>query len=129
VVAPTRRRTPIVVIAGAEARDLDRNIPELASEGPREVFFLESSGLKATASVARAIEALAPCDICLLAWPCLVTSRWLKRLRGAAYSDSICAGASALADAGTPLALDDAACSGASSTSPPTTSWSAGWRR
>jgi len=109
VFARTGRRTPIVVIAGAEARDLDRNIPELASEGPREVFFLESSGLKATASVARAIEALAPCDICLLAWPCLVTSRWLQRLRGAAYSDSSCASASALADAGTPLALDGGA--------------------
>jgi glycosyltransferase involved in cell wall biosynthesis len=108
VLARTSRRIPLVIIAGPEARDVERDLPELGADGAREVFHLEPSGAGTTAAVQRAVDALAPVDVALLGWPCLVAPGWLERLRLAAYSESTCASASALADAGTQLAVDGA---------------------
>lgn len=60
-----------------------------------------------TAAVNRALEQVAPADAVLLSEPCLVSAGWLERLRNAARADTNTATASALADAGTPLALAD----------------------
>jgi glycosyltransferase involved in cell wall biosynthesis len=58
-----------------------------------------------TAEVNRAFTQLAPADVIVFEDPCLVTSGWLERLREAARGDTNTATASALADAGTDLAL------------------------
>jgi glycosyltransferase involved in cell wall biosynthesis len=60
-----------------------------------------------TVSVNRAIEQLAPADIVLLDAPCRVGASWIERLRDAADSDTNIASASALAEAGAPLALGE----------------------
>jgi glycosyltransferase involved in cell wall biosynthesis len=60
-----------------------------------------------TADVEAVIERSAPRDVIVLSEPCLVGDSWLERLREAAYSDTNIASASALADAGTPLAIGD----------------------
>jgi glycosyltransferase involved in cell wall biosynthesis len=58
-----------------------------------------------TAAVNRALLLLEPADVVLLTEPCLVTAGWLDRLGDAARADTNTATASALADAGTALAL------------------------
>jgi len=60
-----------------------------------------------TASVNRALAQAAPADVLLLGEPCLLSAGWLERLKGAAGADTNTATASALADAGTELALFD----------------------
>lgn len=57
------------------------------------------------AAVNRALEQLAPADVLVVSEPCRVTPGWLERMRDAARGDSNTATASALADAGTELAL------------------------
>jgi glycosyltransferase involved in cell wall biosynthesis len=52
-----------------------------------------------------AFDELAPADVVILESPCLLTAGWLERLRDAARADTNTATASALADAGTPLAI------------------------
>ena len=56
-------------------------------------------------AVNRAIEQASPADIVVLDEPCLVSAGWIERLADAARADTNTASASALADAGTPLAL------------------------
>jgi glycosyltransferase involved in cell wall biosynthesis len=63
--------------------------------------------LATAASVNRTVEQIAAADVVLLSEPCRVTSGWLERLHGAAIADSNTATASALSDAGTPLAVCD----------------------
>jgi glycosyltransferase involved in cell wall biosynthesis len=58
-------------------------------------------------SVNQAIERLAPADVVLLCEPCRVAPDFIERLRSAAASDTNIATASALAVAGTPLALEE----------------------
>jgi len=60
-----------------------------------------------TAAVNGAIEQMAAADVVVLTEPCRVTPGWLERLRGGARADTNTATASALADAGTTLALSD----------------------
>ncbi|HEY4812805.1 MAG TPA: glycosyltransferase, partial [Solirubrobacteraceae bacterium] len=60
-----------------------------------------------TAAVNGALERLAPADVLILSEPCRVTPGWLQRMREAARADSNIATASALADAGTELALSE----------------------
>jgi glycosyltransferase involved in cell wall biosynthesis len=57
----------------------------------------------------RAIEQLAPADVVALVAPCLLPVGWTGRLRDAARSDTNVASASALAESGTPLAIDSGA--------------------
>lgn len=58
-----------------------------------------------TAAVNRALEQLAPADVLVISEPCRVTPGWLERMGEAARKDSNTATASALAVAGTELAL------------------------
>jgi glycosyltransferase involved in cell wall biosynthesis len=58
-----------------------------------------------TAAVEAAIGHSAPADVIFVSEPCQVAAGWIDRLRDAAYSDTNVATASALADAGTPLAI------------------------
>ena len=60
---------------------------------------------RSAAAVNRAIEQASPADIVVLDEPCLVNAGWIERLADAARADTNTASASALADAGTPLAL------------------------
>jgi glycosyltransferase involved in cell wall biosynthesis len=60
----------------------------------------------ATAAVEHALSLLGPADVALITEPCHVGPGWLERLREAAYADSNTASASALAEHGTPLALE-----------------------
>jgi glycosyltransferase involved in cell wall biosynthesis len=60
---------------------------------------------RSAAAVNRAIEQASPADIVVLDEPCLVSAGWIERLADAARADTNTASASALADAGTPLAL------------------------
>jgi glycosyltransferase involved in cell wall biosynthesis len=53
-----------------------------------------------------ALASIAPADAVILTEPCTFTEGWLERLRTAARGDTNTASASALADAGTPLAVD-----------------------
>jgi glycosyltransferase involved in cell wall biosynthesis len=55
-----------------------------------------------------ALAQLAPADAIVLSEPCRVAAGWAERLLAAAHSDTNTATASALADAGTPLALGGA---------------------
>lgn len=57
------------------------------------------------AAVNGAIARLAPSDVVVLSEPCTVGAEWIECLRAAARSDTNIASASALADAGTPLAI------------------------
>lgn len=60
---------------------------------------------RSAAAVNHAIEQAEPADIVLIDEPCLVSEGWIDRLAAAARDDTNTASASALADAGTPLAL------------------------
>ena len=59
------------------------------------------------ASVARALEDLAPADVIVIDEACRVTQGWVERLHAAARNDTNTATASALADHGTALACCD----------------------
>ncbi len=58
-----------------------------------------------SAAVNRALAACAPADAIVLDEPCRVSAGWIDRLAAAAHADTNSATASALVDAGTPLAL------------------------
>jgi glycosyltransferase involved in cell wall biosynthesis len=60
---------------------------------------------RSAAAVNRAIEQASPADIVVLDEPCLVSAGWIELLADAARADTNTASASALTDAGTPLAL------------------------
>lgn len=60
-----------------------------------------------TEAVNEAFDEMAPADVVVLEGPCLLTAGWLEHMRQAARADSNTATASALADAGTPLAILD----------------------
>jgi glycosyltransferase involved in cell wall biosynthesis len=92
-----------VVIAAAEQEDLCECLESIAANTPAAVTTLTVA--PTTAAVNRALEQLAPADVLILSEPCRVTPGWLERMREAAREDSNTATASALADAGTELAL------------------------
>ncbi len=60
---------------------------------------------RSAAAVNHAIEQASPADIVVLDEPCLVSAGWTERIAAAAWADTNTASASALVDAGTPLAL------------------------
>jgi glycosyltransferase involved in cell wall biosynthesis len=100
------RGSVCVLIAASGAADAVRECLESVREHtPSDVPTL---GVAATAAdVNRAIAEVAPADVALITAPCAVTDGWLARLREAARGDSNTATASALADRGTPLAIED----------------------
>jgi alpha-1,3-rhamnosyl/mannosyltransferase len=99
------RGVGVVIAAGDNrgeeaARESARSVRARAPEG---VAVLEVPA--DTAALNRAIAQLAPADVVVLDEHCRVGAGWVERLQAAAYDDTNTASASALADAGTPLAL------------------------
>lgn len=95
-----------VIVAGGDGDDLGRCV-----ESVREHTDPDTTVLCVAASaeaVNRAFDELAPADCVLLVEPCVVATGWLQGLREAARNDTNTATASALVDAGTPLAVADA---------------------
>jgi glycosyltransferase involved in cell wall biosynthesis len=101
-----RRGSVCVVIAASDDRELmQRCLKSVRAQTSPTTPLLSVS---ATASeVNLALAHLAPADVVVLTEPCDVTAGWLERLRVAAREDTNTATASALADAGTALALGD----------------------
>ncbi len=119
LLANTPEDVPIVAVLMAPLEresELGRLLDErIAGERQLWLSYAEADspsdgpGTPATAAaVNRALEQLAPADVVVLSEPCRVTPGWLERMRDAAREDSNTATASALADAGTELALSDA---------------------
>jgi glycosyltransferase involved in cell wall biosynthesis len=103
---PNNRRSACVVIAAPdEEKRLRPCLDSVQRHIPAETRVLSVPAT--AAAVNRALEQLAPADVVLLSEPCRVVPGWLERLRDAARSDTNTATASALADAGTALALSD----------------------
>ncbi len=96
------------MIAAGEGPDVIRQCLEsVRANTPAEVETL--SVAPTAAAVNRALGQTAPADVIVLTEPCRLTPGWLERMRDAARADSNTATASALADAGTELALSDEA--------------------
>ena len=105
---PHSRGSICVVVAAGDPPDLLRQcLDSVQAHTPATV---ETRSVPATAAaVNRMLEQLAPADVLIVSEPCRVTPGWLERMRDAARGDSNTATASALADAGTELALCDEA--------------------
>jgi glycosyltransferase involved in cell wall biosynthesis len=100
-----RRRGEVCVVVAARAGEglLQRCVDSVRAQVPAgsSVAHVEPH----TAGVNDALARLAPADVIILTEPCRVTAGWLEHLREAALGDTNTATASALADAGTELAL------------------------
>ena len=100
-----RRRGEVCAVVAARSDDenLQRCLESLRAHVPAgtSVVGVEPR----TATVNDALARLAPADVVILTEPCRVTAGWLERLREAALGDTNTATASALANAGTELAL------------------------
>ncbi len=97
-----RGSTGVLLAADSEDARLPRclsSLHEHAAETP--IVTVEPS----TTALAHGLAQLADGDVVLLSEPCLLTAGALSALRQAAYADTNTASASALADAGTTLAL------------------------
>jgi glycosyltransferase involved in cell wall biosynthesis len=103
---PHARGSVCVVIAAGEEQERLRQCRE-SVQAHTPVTVATVTVAATAAAVNRALEQLAPVDVIVLSEPCRVTPGWLGRMRGAALGDSNTATASALADAGTELALCD----------------------
>jgi glycosyltransferase involved in cell wall biosynthesis len=93
----------VVIAANDEQGHLRECLESVAANTPATVTTLTADAT--AAAVNRALERLAPADVLILSEPCRVTPGWLERMHAAAREDSNTATASALADAGTMLAL------------------------
>jgi glycosyltransferase involved in cell wall biosynthesis len=94
-----------VIAASAEEGRLRRCLESVQRHTPAQTPVLSATA--STADVNRALAQTAPSDVVLLTEPCLLTAGWLERLRDAARGDTNTATASALANAGTELALSE----------------------
>ncbi|MGH2864099.1 MAG: glycosyltransferase, partial [Solirubrobacteraceae bacterium] len=93
-----------VVIAAADGHaHLRECVESVSANTPTTVTTLIVA--PTAAAVNGAFGQLAPADVLILSEPCRVTQGWLERMRETAREDSNTATASALADAGTALAL------------------------
>jgi glycosyltransferase involved in cell wall biosynthesis len=95
----------VILAAHAEDEHLRECLNSIRRNAPEDtaVVHVEPS----TAAVNRALEELAPADAIVLEEPCLLTPGWIERLRAGAHADTNTATVSAIADAGTPLALSE----------------------
>jgi glycosyltransferase involved in cell wall biosynthesis len=98
------RHPSVLVIASGRPEAVSECLATVRAHGGAELTVTEAA--TDTSSVNVAIERLAPADVVLLCEPCRVAPDWIERLRSAADSDTNIATASALAVAGTPLALE-----------------------
>jgi glycosyltransferase involved in cell wall biosynthesis len=95
-----------VIVASGDGRPEWRECLRTLHAGTGEGEVLEVLEVAAEAGAFnRAIERLAPADVVAVVEPCLLPAGWTGRLGGAARSDTNVATASALAEAGTPLAI------------------------
>jgi glycosyltransferase involved in cell wall biosynthesis len=112
VLSNTPEQVALVLVAPGGAASLADLLGSRAHES-RKLWLASAAapdtndGDALTAAVERTLAKLAPADIALLSKPCVVSDGWLERLSAAAHADSNTASASALADAGTLLALLD----------------------
>ncbi|HWG08551.1 MAG TPA: glycosyltransferase [Solirubrobacteraceae bacterium] len=105
--ADQSRSASVLIAASGEPEASRECLAAVRAHGGPSVAVVEVA--PDASSVNRAAEQLAPADVVLLSEPCRVAADWIERLRRAAYSDTNVATASALAVAGTPLALDERA--------------------
>jgi glycosyltransferase involved in cell wall biosynthesis len=99
------RHPSVLLVASGEPGAVSECLAAVRAHGGAELTVAEAA--PDTDSVNLAIERLAPADVVLLCEPCRVAPDWIERLRSAADSDTNIATASALAVAGTPLALEE----------------------
>ncbi len=99
------RHPSVLVVASGEPGAVSECLAAVRAYGGAKLTVAEAAA--DTSSVNLAITRLAPADVVLLCEPCRVGAEWIERLRGAADSDTNIATASALALAGTPLALEE----------------------
>jgi len=102
------RRPSVLLVTSGQPGAVSECLTAVRAQGGAELTVAEAA--PDVKSVNVAIERLAPADVVLLCEPCLVGSEWIERLRAAAGSDTNVATASALAVAGTALALEQDAC-------------------
>jgi glycosyltransferase involved in cell wall biosynthesis len=102
--APTASACVVAAIDGAPHQDLC--LRSLAAHTPRDVRVV--SVARSAKAVNRAIGERPPMDVVVLLDACRVGAGWLERLHVAATAETNTATASALGDAGTPLAVCDA---------------------
>jgi glycosyltransferase involved in cell wall biosynthesis len=95
-----------VIAAGGEPGALEACRESVRAHTPPEIPVREVPAN--TEAVNRSLEQLAPADVVVLDGACRIGPGWLERLRDAALSDTNMATASALADRGTELALQQA---------------------
>jgi glycosyltransferase involved in cell wall biosynthesis len=93
----------VVIAANDEQGYLRECLESVEANTPAAVTTLTVDST--AGAVNRALERLAPADVLILSEPCRVTPGWLERMHEAAREDSNTATATALADAGTMLAL------------------------
>ncbi len=94
-----------VLVAGGDPVAVQQCLASLRAHVGERVEVVEVA--PDTASVELAIERTAPADVVLIERPCLVGRGLVERLAEAADSDTNVATASALSDAGAPLALGE----------------------
>jgi glycosyltransferase involved in cell wall biosynthesis len=100
----TEPRGVCVVVAFGDDELATAGMKSIRANTPADVAIAQVA--PDAAAVNRAIEQAAPADVIVLDEPCRVGAGWTERLRAAAHVDTNIASASALAVAGTPLALD-----------------------
>jgi|CZKG01.1.fsa_nt_gi glycosyltransferase involved in cell wall biosynthesis len=101
--AHTRREVCVVIAVHEHAQDLRACLDSLARHTQASIPRIRVE--PSAAAVDRALERLAPADVVILDEPCRLTPGWLERMRAAALADTNTATVSALADAGSELAL------------------------
>jgi glycosyltransferase involved in cell wall biosynthesis len=101
----TRGSVCVVIAARPDDEELRSCLESVQAHTDSEIPVLSVPAT--TAAVNGAIEQMAAADVVVLTEPCRVTPGWLGRLCDAARSDTNVATASAMADAGTELALED----------------------
>lgn len=98
-----RGEVGVLFAAAAEAPVLERCLASLRENTPADVQIVQTGA--SSAEVNEALARVAPADVIVVDAPCLVDAGWLERLREAALADTNTATASAMAEAGTPLAI------------------------
>src|ERR1035441_9122305 len=101
--AHTRREVCVVIAVHEHAQDLRACLDSLARHTQASIPRIRVE--PSAAAVDRALARLAPADVVILDEPCRLTPGWLERMRATALADTNTATVSALADAGSELAL------------------------
>jgi glycosyltransferase involved in cell wall biosynthesis len=95
----------VIVATDVTGEPVRECLRSLQANTPADVEILETSGDRQ--AVSQALERCAPADAIVLDEPCRVGAGWVERLADVAHSDTNIATASALANTGTALAVDE----------------------